>query len=148
MSTFNKMANSDSTQRPIVGVGVIILKGGKVLLGKRKSSHGAGSWSFPGGHLEFGESLENCAQREVEEEAGIKMENLRFAAITNNIFEKENKHYLTVFMQADHASGVATLLEPEKCEQWEWFAWNNLPEPLFKPIQNLVKDGFNPLQPR
>ena len=36
-------------------------------------------------------------------------------------------------------------MEPEKCEKWEWFEWNNLPEPLFLPIQNLLKQKFNPL---
>ncbi|WP_134596929.1 NUDIX domain-containing protein, partial [Pseudomonas aeruginosa] len=39
---------------PQVGVGVLILRDGKVLLGRRKGSHGAGCWSAPGGHLELG----------------------------------------------------------------------------------------------
>lgn len=46
---------------PQVGVGVLILRDGKVLLGRRKGSHGAGCWSAPGGHLEFGEVVEDCA---------------------------------------------------------------------------------------
>jgi 8-oxo-dGTP diphosphatase len=60
-------------ERPRVGIGVIILKNGRVLLGKRKSSHGTGTWHFPGGHLEFGESLEDCSRREVLEETGMKI---------------------------------------------------------------------------
>ena len=63
-------------ERPKVGVGVIIIKDGKVLLGKRKNAHGEGSWSFPGGHLEFNEELFDCAKREVLEETGIKIKNL------------------------------------------------------------------------
>ena len=62
---------------PQVGVGVLILRDGKVLLGRRKGSHGAGCWSAPGGHLEFGETLEDCAAREVLEETGLKIRNRR-----------------------------------------------------------------------
>jgi 8-oxo-dGTP diphosphatase len=46
----------DEIKRPKVGVGVIIKKDGKVLMGKRKNAHGDGTWSFTGGHLEFGEA--------------------------------------------------------------------------------------------
>lgn len=49
---------------PKVGIGVMIFKDGKVLLGKRKGSHGDGEYSFPGGHLNYMESFEDCAQRE------------------------------------------------------------------------------------
>lgn len=60
-----------------VGVGVMIFdKDGMILLGKRKGSHGAGEYSFPGGHLEYGESFEECAKREVMEECGIEIKNL------------------------------------------------------------------------
>ncbi len=43
-------------KRPKVGLGVLIFKDGKVLLGKRKGAHGEGTWCPPGGHLEFGET--------------------------------------------------------------------------------------------
>lgn len=132
--------------RPRVGVGVAILKNGKVLMGKRKNSHGEGTWCFPGGHLEFGESWEKCALRETEEEVGIKIKNLRFGTVTNDFFKEENKHYITIIMVADYDSGKVTLGEPEKCEKWEWFSWNNLPEPLFVPQQNLIKQKFNPFK--
>ncbi|MBU3941748.1 MAG: NUDIX domain-containing protein [Nanoarchaeota archaeon] len=131
-------------KKPKVGVGVIVIKDNKVLLGKRKNSHGEGSWCFPGGHLEFNESLENCAKREVLEETGIEIKNIRFETITNDIFKDEWKHYITIFMLCKHGSGEAKVMEPEKCEKWNWFEWNNLPEPLFLPIQNLLKKGYNP----
>jgi len=60
-------------ENPKVGVGVIIVKDNKVLMQKRINAHGNGSWSFPGGHLEFNEELEDCAKRETLEEAGINI---------------------------------------------------------------------------
>lgn len=130
--------------RPKVGVGVVVRKDNKVLLGQRKNSHGEGSWCFPGGHLEFGESWEQCAKREVEEETGLKIKNVHLGKVTNDIFETENKHYITLIMVADYDEGETEVKEIEKCERWEWFEWNHLPTPLFIPIQNLQKTDFNP----
>ncbi len=131
-------------QRPKVGVGVIIIKEGNVLLGKRKGAHGEGSWSFPGGHLEFNESLEDCAKRETMEETGVTIKNIRKFTFTNDLFKDEDKHYITCYVKADLDSGEVQVMEPNKCEKWGWFDWNNLPQPLFVPIQNLLKEGINP----
>ena len=131
-------------QYPQVGVGAIVVKGGKILLGKRKGSHGAGSWSSPGGHLEFGESIQDCVRREVLEETGLTVKNIRMGPFTNDIFEAERKHYVTLFAVADYASGDLTLKEPDKCERWEWFEWSHLPRPLFIPVENLRKQGYCP----
>lgn len=49
-------------------------------------------------------------------------------------------------MLADYDSGEVKIMEPEKCEQWEWFDWNNLPKPLFLPAQNLLKQKYNPFK--
>ncbi len=130
--------------RPKVGVGVIVIKENKVLCAKRKNAHGEGTWQFPGGHLEFKESWEDCARREVMEETGISIKNIRFGTVSNDIFEGENKHYITLIMIADHNTGEPQILEPEKCAGWKWFKWEELPEPLFLPIVNIVKAGFNP----
>lgn len=126
------------------GIGVIVLQKGKVLLGKRINSHGEGTWSFPGGHLEMFETWEECARREVFEEANLKVNSLKFVAVTNDIFQIEKKHYVTIFLIADSFEGILKVKEPDKCERWEWFEWDNLPSPLFLPIQNLIKQGFRP----
>lgn len=131
---------------PKVGVGVLIIKDNKVLLGKRKNSHGDGAWCFPGGHLEFNESWEDCVIRETMEETNITIKNVKFAAATNDIFPLENKHYATIFMRADYDSGEVQIMEPEKCERWDWFEWDKLPQPLFVPQQNLLKQGYNPFK--
>ena len=129
-----------------VGVGVIVRNKNRVLLGKRKSEHGKGSWGFPGGHLEFNETLERCARLETKEETGIGLKNVRFAALTNDVFKETARHYITVFMMADYASGTVITKESNKCEHWKWFAWNKLPKPLFLPIKNLLKQQFSPFK--
>ncbi len=132
--------------RPKVGMGVIVRKEDKVLLYKRRNTHGEGTWGFPGGHLEYGETFEQCARREVFEEAGIQIKNIRYGALTNDVFEKERKHYITIYMTSEYDSGEVQLKEPEKSEGWEWFEWNNLPQPLFLPIQSLLKQNFSPFK--
>lgn len=113
-----------------VGVGVMILKDGKVLLGKRKNSHGDGEYAFTGGHLEYMESFEDCARRETREECGIEIKNIRFNCVSN-VTSHAPKHYVHIGLVADWESGEPQVLEPEKRESWEWYDMNNLPEPLF-----------------
>ena len=124
--------------RPKVGVAVMIINDSKILLGKRKNAHGQGAWAPPGGHLEFGETLEECAQRELLEETGLIAESIKKLWFTNDIHLQENKHYITIFMVVDKFSGEVKNLEPEKCEGWQWFDLNNLPSPLFLSVDNLI----------
>jgi 8-oxo-dGTP diphosphatase len=128
--------------RPLIGVAVIVKKNGMVLLGKRKNSHGDGTWAFPGGHLEFSESIEECARREVFEETGIKIKNIKYGPYTNDIFEREGKHYVTLFVLADYDAGVPRVKEPHKCERWQWHQWPPEVTPHFLPITNLLKQNF------
>ena len=127
-------------ERPKVGIGVVIKKDGKVLLGKRKGSLGKDTWSFTGGHLEFGESFEECASRETLEETDIKIKNIKLLTTTNDIFE--SKHYITIFLTADHDSGEVKTMEPEKFVEWKWFETDKLPKPLFPSIENLLKSDI------
>jgi 8-oxo-dGTP diphosphatase len=125
--------------KPKVGIEVIIIKNGKILLGERINLEGENTWGFPGGHLEFGESWEECAIRETMEETGIKITNIRFGTVINGIYKEEGKHYVSIFMLADYDSGDVQVMEPEKCEGWDWFEWNDLPSPLFGPIKILLE---------
>lgn len=130
--------------QPKMGLGVCVVKGNKILFGKRKGSHGEGSWCFPGGHLEFNETWEECARRETMEETGLEIKNLRFATATNDIFKKEGKRYATIILLADYISGEPEIMEPDKFEKWDWFNWDEKPQPLFLSQQNLSKQGFDP----
>ena len=130
--------------QPLVGVGVLILRDGRLLLGQRQGSHGADTWAPPGGHLEFGESIEACARREVLEETGLQLGDIRAAPYTNDIFATERKHYVTLFVVATAPNGEPQVLEPHKSRSWQWFDWSQLPEPLFLPLANLRRQGFQP----
>ena len=129
---------------PRVGVGVIVLRDGLVLLGKRNGSHGADTWALPGGHLEFGETVEQCAAREVLEETGLFIQSATLGPYTNDVFVSEGKHYITLFVLAQSVSGEPQLREPAKCSAWQWFRWLELPKPLFQPLASLHRTGFVP----
>jgi 8-oxo-dGTP diphosphatase len=125
-----------------VGIGVFVFKNGKFLMQQRKGSHGAGSWSVPGGHLEFSESFEDTARREVKEETGLEIKNVRFGAVTNDRFTDEDKHYVTVWMLSDWAGGNEHITEPDKCIAQEWHTFDDLPSPLFLPWNQLLTSEF------
>lgn len=133
----------NSRKRPHVGVAVIVVRDGLVLLGKRKNAHGAGTWQFPGGHLEYGESIEACARRELFEETGLSIVNLHMGPFTNDFFKDEQKHYVTLFVIADQTTGQARVKEPDKCHCWDWFQWSKMPTPYFLPIVNLIRQNFS-----
>ncbi|MEK6855597.1 MAG: NUDIX domain-containing protein [Nanoarchaeota archaeon] len=129
-------------ERPKIGVGVIIIKHQKILLMKRKGAHGEGEWALPGGHLEFGESVEQYAKREIIEELGVEVEEIKKKSVyTEDIFQNENKHYITLYCFGK-IIGIPKICEPDKCTEMNWFDFNNLPSPLFLPVKNLVKEGF------
>lgn len=131
-------------QRPKVGIAIIITQDDQVLLMKRKGAHGHGSWSTPGGHLEFGESPEECARREAKEEVGIDVVDIRFRAVTNDLFDEQGKHYLTVWMEGRSNSDTPVIAAAEEVQEIGWYGWNTLPAPLFLPLENLLKENSYP----
>lgn len=131
-------------KRPSVGIGVIIRKGDQVLLMQRQNSHGAGTWSMPGGHLEYGESPQECAIREAEEEVGVLITDLTFCTITNDIFEEEGKHYVTIWMEGKYVSGEARVNSAREMSAVGWFSWSALPTPQFLPLEHLLSQGYLP----
>ncbi|HMB24992.1 MAG: nucleotide triphosphate diphosphatase NUDT15 [Chloroflexota bacterium] len=129
--------------KPQVGTAMIITKDDKVLLIKRKGPHGKGTWSTPGGHLDFGETPEQCAARETKEEVGLDVANIRFRALTNDIFEATGKHYITIWMDAG-STGEPFIAAEREVSEIGWFPWEALPSPLFLPLENLVKKNSYP----
>jgi 8-oxo-dGTP diphosphatase len=123
------------------GVGVIVVRGEQVLFGLRHGSHGAGTWSFPGGRIESGESAEDCALRELKEETGLLGVNPRRVGEREDVFA-EGLRYRTIFARVDWDGGEPSAREPAACQCWRWFAWKAAPEPLFRPVAGLRASGF------
>ncbi len=126
--------------RARVGVGILIVKGDKILLGKRKNAHGDGEYASAGGHLEHLEAFETTAYRELAEEMGseLKIKHLKFLCITNTRTYRP-KHYVDIGMLAEWEAGEPQVAEPDKIEFWKWFDIKNPPKPLFAVVANYIE---------
>ena len=122
-------------------MGVLVMRGNKVLLGKRRGSHGDGYYAAPGGHIEFGESFAAAAAREVREETALEIANLRLLSVGNYLFTRTDgeRHYIDVDFVCEAPAGEAQLCEPEKCDGWAWYELNALPQPLFIVTQRMIE---------
>ena len=131
-----------------VGFGVMILKDNKILLGKRHENpekassmlRGAGTWTMPGGKLEFGETFEEGAKREVMEETGIRLNDSRVICVNQDIIE--SAHFVTIGLFSEDFEGEPRVMEPDEITEWKWFDLNELPKPLFFPSKKVLDNYF------
>lgn len=146
MKIVNKnMSPENETEKkyPRVGVGVMIKnEQGEVLLGLRQGSHGAGEWSFPGGHLEMGETIFEAAKRETEDETGLQIYDLELISVADEMryLQSDGKHYLNIGISGKYQAGEPVLMEPDKCKEWRWFSLDNLPENLLEGTELMIKN--------
>ncbi|KAK3584607.1 hypothetical protein CHS0354_005202 [Potamilus streckersoni] len=147
------MSATTRRERPKVGVGVFVTSPDHpncVLIGVRKgSSPGSKLYGLPGGHLEFGESWEECGRRETQEETGLQLNNVQFATVVNAVVEKEKYHYVELYVQGEvdiEVKREPINREPDKCEGWIWCNWNDFPPPekLFCPLRVVREQGYDP----
>ena len=124
--------------QPVVGFGVMVMKDGKVLLGKRKGSHGEGEYAWPGGHLEHMESIVEAAKREVREETGMEIRNVQFLRLMN-LKSYAPKHYIDIGLTADWRHGEPEVRKKDKFESWDWYDPYTLPHPLFATIPTYLE---------
>ena len=119
----------EAETRPRVGVGVVFVRQGLVFLARRRGALGGGTWGSAGGHLEYGESLDECARREAKEEFGVSVGDLRFLCVSNII--AYGRHYVDVEFLGDIGDQEPLLLEPDAFDGSGWFPLSSLPEPIF-----------------
>jgi 8-oxo-dGTP diphosphatase len=118
-----------------VGVGAIIVNDeGKLLLAKRgpKARNERGLWEFPGGAVEFGDTLRDSLIREIKEEYGVTIAVGDLLTVTDHILPEENQHWVSPSYICRVVEGEPTILEPEKCSMIGWFALDEIPNDLTK----------------
>lgn len=138
--------DNQNNLKPGVGVGIMILKENKVLLGQRHSDpgkasselHGEGTWTMPGGKLDFHEGLKEAAIREVFEETGMKAKDIRVISVSNDRIP--DKHFVTIGFLCNDFEGEPKVMEPDEITEWQWFDLNNLPLKVFPPSAKILKN--------
>jgi 8-oxo-dGTP diphosphatase len=133
-------------QNVSVRVAVLVMNGDRILLEKRANVLGKGTWAPPIGHLDYGETLEQTALREVQEETGLEIADPKFRLLTNDIFEAENEQSITIWMEAKYVSGEPRVKAPKEESDIGWFQWNDLPQPLFLSVQHVLDGQTYPSQ--
>jgi len=129
-----------------VGIGIFVFRiDGKILLGKRKGSHGEGEWALPGGKMEYGETVFDTTFREFNEECGddITVTDPR-VMLTMDLLSYAPKHFLEIGVIVHYVSGTPKVMEPDKVESWEWFDIDELPEPIFGGTRDYITAFYHP----
>lgn len=128
------------------GVGIMLLKDSKVLLGRRNADpkkasselHGENTWTLPGGKIHFGERIQDAAKREVEEETGIVAKKIKAISIGNEIVD--DAHFITIGFLCENFKGKPKPMEPDEIVEWKWFPIKKLPEPIYTPSLKLINN--------
>lgn len=128
---------SEDIQRPRVGCGAAILDDqGRLLLVKRVKNPEADHWGVPGGKLDWGEAARTCAEREIEEELGVRIIAGRVLAVTDMV--AADYHWVAITYRADSFEGVPAIQEAHALHEWGWFALDALPSPLTAATRDAV----------
>lgn len=124
-----------------IGCELFVVRDSAILLGKRINCYGEGSWGLPGGHLEAGETLIECARRELKEELGIEAISLHPIIITDNFGHRGQ--YVHISFLVKQFSGEIKNMEPQFCSEWLFFKPEEIPPDIFTPHCKILKAYFD-----
>lgn len=131
-----------SSDKPRVGVAVIIKQNSQVILAKRSKQPMPGSWQLPGGWLHFTETPEQAVTRHLQQFTGLLTGKSSFLTFTNNLFD-EYTHTLSLYFMVDCLNKDPQMMLNNTKGDWIWADWNNLPEPLFLPLHLLKQSEIS-----
>ncbi len=127
------------------GVGVMLLKDNKVLLGHRLSTikdtggiYEPDSWTFPGGKQEYEETVIETAIRETKEETNLDISDIHVYTATDEF--QSDRHYVTIGVISSSYEGELIAMEPNKIDRWSWFDLDNLPDNIYTPSKNMIDE--------
>lgn len=115
---------------PGLGVGLAILRDGKLLLCRRMKAPEAGHWNIVGGKVDHMEPAQLAARREAEEETGLSIGTVRYLGMTEQLIEADRQHWVSLLYVSDDTTGEPQLTEPDKISEIGWFDLDQLPQPL------------------
>ncbi len=136
---------TEEKKRVGAGFGIMVLRNNKILLGKRHEDsekadselHGEGTWTMPGGKMEYGETFEELTTRELKEETGMELKKARLICVNND--KNEHAHFITLGFVAEEFEGEAKVMEPDEITEWKWFSLDELPEKMFFPSKKVLE---------
>jgi 8-oxo-dGTP diphosphatase len=128
---------------PFVGVSAIVVRDRRVLVGRRLGALGTGTWAFPDGKVDAGEQPHDAVRRELAEETSLSARTIEPIAWTSDLIPGSDRHFITLHHRV-LADGDPTIREHDKVEGWSWFAWDELPGPVFAPAASLIATGWRP----
>ena len=120
------------------GVGILVIKEGRLLLGKRKNISHSGYLGIPGGNIDIGENITQAGERELEEEVGIIATNSKLSSVTSTYHSDNDQLFFGFCLVVTSFEGNIKNMEPERCEGWGFYDVNDLPENIFAPHQAFI----------
>lgn len=133
-----------------VGVGAILVNGrGQMFLARRgpTAKNERGLWEFPGGSVEFGETLADALRREMREEYGIEIIVGELLDVIDHILPEEQQHWVSPTFICMIASGEPGIREPGKCSEIGWFFPYEVPGDLTMVTRENVKHYLHRIEP-
>ncbi len=123
---------------PGVGCGVVLRRGDRILLIRRRRPPEAGAWGLVGGKVDFLEHAIDAARRECLEESGIRAGALSLLGVSEQLMDDEAQHWVSLIFLAEGFEGEPVLAEPEKHSELGWFAPDALPSPLCRAVRDAL----------